>query len=122
MRNNKGFTLVELVIIIIVLGILSAVAIPKYLDIKDEATKATAGATLGALQGTEQTLYMTYLMKGTDYVLADVITGTTLSGVAAEATSETAGKVTVGTTAFTFTYAAHTATAPGTYTKTGTNW
>ncbi len=41
--NNKGFTLVELVLVIVLLGILSAVAIPKFTDIisssKEETTK-----------------------------------------------------------------------------------
>ena len=39
LRNSKGFTLIELIIIIIILGILSAVAIPKYIDMKTEAEK-----------------------------------------------------------------------------------
>ena len=32
LNNNRGFTLIELVIIIVILGILAAVAIPKYQD------------------------------------------------------------------------------------------
>lgn len=39
LHNAKGFTLIELVIIIVVLGILAAVAIPKYQDISGEAEK-----------------------------------------------------------------------------------
>ena len=49
-RNQKGFTLIELVIIIVVLGILAAVAIPKYQDITSEAKAAAARGALGAMR------------------------------------------------------------------------
>lgn len=48
--NQKGFTLIEIVIIIVVLGILAAVAIPKYQDITGEAKEAACRASLGALR------------------------------------------------------------------------
>ncbi len=49
-RNQSGFTLVELVIIIVILGILAAVAIPKYQDISSEAKEAAARSALGGLR------------------------------------------------------------------------
>jgi len=49
-ENQKGFTLIEIVIIIVVLGILAAVAIPKYQDITGEAKEAACRASLGALR------------------------------------------------------------------------
>jgi MSHA pilin protein MshA len=48
--SNQGFTLVELVIIIVILGILAAVAIPKYTDISAEAREAAARSALGSLR------------------------------------------------------------------------
>ncbi len=48
--NQRGFTLIELVIIIVVLGILAAVAIPKYQDITSEAKEAATRASLGSLR------------------------------------------------------------------------
>lgn len=48
--GQGGFTLIELVIIIVVLGILSAVAIPKYQNITSEAKEASCRAALGGLR------------------------------------------------------------------------
>jgi len=48
--NQGGFTLIELVIIIVVLGILAAVAIPKYQNITSEAKEAACRAALGGLR------------------------------------------------------------------------
>lgn len=48
--RQAGFTLIELVIIIAVLGILAAVAIPKYANITSESKEAAARGALGGLR------------------------------------------------------------------------
>lgn len=49
MRKSRGFTLIELVIVIAIIGILSAVAIPKFIDLGSEAQQAATNAVAGAL-------------------------------------------------------------------------
>ena len=56
-QNQKGFTLIELIIVIVILGILAAVAIPRYLDLKSEAENATARGILGTLRSANAILF-----------------------------------------------------------------
>ncbi|WNO06241.1 pilus assembly FimT family protein [Rhodoferax mekongensis] len=47
--RQSGFTLIELVMVIVILGILSAVAIPKFVDLRGDAQTAATQALAGAI-------------------------------------------------------------------------
>ena len=57
MKTKKGFTLVELMIVIVIIGILAAVAIPKFADMVDKSKEGATKAQLTAMRGALNVYY-----------------------------------------------------------------
>ena len=53
LANRKGFTLVELMIVVAIIGILAAIAIPNFLNFRLKAKSSEAKSNLGAIRSTE---------------------------------------------------------------------
>jgi len=64
MRNQKGFTLIELIIVIVVLGILAVTAAPQFFNFSGDARTSTVKGLKGNIQGAYQTVYAKAAVDG----------------------------------------------------------
>ena len=98
-KTQKGFTLIELVMVIVILGILAAVAIPRYIDLSSEATIAAMNGLEGSVKGSAAVLIVSsYSAKarGVPPSLAEVIANTDAGG-GVVLTTPGAGQITITT-------------------------
>ncbi|MHA7002604.1 prepilin-type N-terminal cleavage/methylation domain-containing protein [Aeromonas schubertii] len=88
MKKQSGFTLIELVIVIIILGILAVTAAPKFLNLQDDAKKAAANGVLAAVQSSAQLVYSRAVLDGKE---KDETGNATVSGAGSTAIKIFAG-------------------------------
>ena len=125
LRNQKGFTLIELIIIIVILGILMAVAIPTYIDLKTEAANGTGKGVFGALTGANAILYAERIVKGggITYTMGNVVGSANIAGVAGTGIIGSAFTCSIGGRMYTYNLVGITVTVPTNPSViTGTGW
>ncbi|MBQ1783725.1 MAG: prepilin-type N-terminal cleavage/methylation domain-containing protein [Gammaproteobacteria bacterium] len=64
--KQKGFTLIELVVVIIILGILAVTALPKFVNLQGEARASTLQGMKAALEGAATLTYSKAAIQGKD--------------------------------------------------------
>lgn len=64
MKKQAGFTLIELVIVIIILGILAVTAAPKFLNLQDDAKMAAADGVFSGVRSAMQLVYSKSALEG----------------------------------------------------------
>ena len=71
-KNRKAFTMIELVFVIVVIGILSAIAIPKFADTAESAHLTKAQDTLGTVRSALMTERQKRILRGTFTPITDL--------------------------------------------------
>ena len=78
-RSEKGFTLIELIMVIVIIGILASIAVPKFVNLQDSANTATCKANLGAINSACAMQYAAVLVA--DPTQGDWLENLTFAGV-----------------------------------------
>ena len=66
-RNQNGFTLVEIIAVLILLSVLAAIAVPKYIDLEQNAQQKAFDGAISELNGRESLVWANQKMSGSGY-------------------------------------------------------
>ncbi len=75
MKRSAGFTLIELVIVIIILGILAVTAAPKFLNLQKDARTSTLNGLKAAMESSSSIVYSKAVIKGLETSSAAAVDG-----------------------------------------------
>lgn len=73
MKKQGGFTLIELVVVIVILGILAVTAAPRFLNLQGDARDASLQGLKGAMQGAAGIVYGRAAISGKDASVSEAI-------------------------------------------------
>jgi len=68
LRNNTGFTLTEIIVVLVILSIIAAVAVPRYIDLAENAKQKAVKAALSEINARENLAWADHKMSTSGFV------------------------------------------------------
>ncbi len=92
-RQQSGFTLIELIMVIVILGILSAFAVPKFADLAGDAERAATEGARAAVKSASGIVHASYLVNNAATVVLEDVTVDIVDGYVSGSDSAANGHI-----------------------------
>ena len=73
--NQKGFTLIEIIAVLVILGLLAAIAVPRYIDLESNAKQKTVDTLKAEINGREALTWANHKISASGFVSDEKIFG-----------------------------------------------